>query len=95
MAEKQTKNGKPFCEYIIGSGNAKPLKEFILEMVHGCGSSQKPIFGDIPFVGVNLPLHVYDTSDTKEDTGFEASISFKEGTTISLVSTSEPGTSRA
>ena len=28
-----TKNGKPFCEYVIGSGDAKPLKQFILEMI--------------------------------------------------------------
>lgn len=78
------KNGKPFCEYIIGSGNAKPLKEFILEMVHGCGAFQEPIFGDIPFTGVNLPLNIYDTSKTKEDTGFEASISFSDGTKMTM-----------
>lgn len=32
------KNGKPFREYMIGSGDAKPLKQFILEMVDSCGS---------------------------------------------------------
>ena len=79
-----SKNGKPFCEYIIGSGNAKPLKEFIIEMVHGCGATQEPIFGDIPFTGVNLPLSIYDTSTTKEDPGFVASISFGDGTKITM-----------
>ena len=79
-----SKKGKPFCEYIIGSGNAKPLKEFILEMVNGCAASQVPIFGDIPFTGINLPLSVYDTSTTKEDTDFEASISFEEGTKMTM-----------
>ena len=79
-----SKKGKPFCEYIIGSGNAKPLKEFILEMVNGCAASQVPIFGDIPFTGINLPLSVYDTSTTKEDTEFEASISFEEGTKMTM-----------
>lgn len=79
-----SKKGKPFCEYIIGSGNAKPLKEFILEMVHGCGATHEPIFGDIPFTGVNLPLSIYDTSNTKNDTGFEASISFGDGTKMTM-----------
>ena len=27
-----TQKEKPFCEYIIGSGHARPLKEFMLEM---------------------------------------------------------------
>lgn len=79
-----SKKGKPFCEYIIGSGNAKPLKEFIIEMVNGCAASQVPIFGDIPFTGINLPISVYDTSTTKEDTDFEASISFEEGTRMTM-----------
>lgn len=79
-----SQNGKPFCEYIIGSGNARPLKEFILDMVKGCQAKQEPTFGDIPFTGVNLPLMVYDTSATKEDTGFEASVSFGEGTKMTM-----------
>lgn len=79
-----SKNGKPFCEYIIGSGNAKPLKEFILEMIIGCEAQQKPIFGDVPFTGVNLPLSVYDTAVTKKDTGFEASIPFGIGTKMTM-----------
>lgn len=79
-----SKNGKSFCEYIIGSGNAKPLKEFIFEMVEGCEAKQKPLFGDIPFTGVNLPLSVYDTIPTKKDTGFEASIPFGEGSLMTM-----------
>ena len=79
-----SKNGKPFCEYIIGSGDAKPLKEFILEMVEGCGAIQEPIFGDIPFTGVNLPLSVYDTTATMEDTGFKAAIPFGKGAKITM-----------
>ena len=30
---KVSLKGKPFCEYMIGSGDAKPLREFIIEMV--------------------------------------------------------------
>ncbi len=38
------KSGKPFCEYMIGSGNAKPLKEFIVEMVSECSDDSVPYF---------------------------------------------------
>ena len=74
------KKGKPFCEYIIGSSSARPLKEFILEMQEELAPDNIPIFGDIPFTGTNMPLSVFDTSNTEEDCGFKAQISFAEGT---------------
>ena len=76
VAEK----GKPFCEYMIGSGNARPLKEFILEMVAACGPDSKPLFGDVPFTGTNMPLHTFDIKYMKEDCGFAPEVSFAEGT---------------
>lgn len=41
-------HGKPNKEYTIGSGNARPLKEFILEMQQTLAPEAKPIFGDVP-----------------------------------------------
>lgn len=73
------KNGKPFNEYLIGSSNAKPLKEFLLEMKAAIAPDLDFIFGDIPFTGINLPLEKYDCSKTETDTGFKAEISFGEG----------------
>ena len=61
------KNGKPFREYMIGSGDAKPLKQFILEMVDSCGSRCIPHFGDVPFSGTNMPLSTFDISEIKAD----------------------------
>ena len=78
------KNGKPFCEYMIGSGDAKPLKQFILEMVESCGPDSTLIFGDVPFTGTNMPLSVFNISDIKEDCGFEPEVSFGEGTKITM-----------
>lgn len=72
-------NGKPFCEYLIGSSNAKPLKEFLLEMKEAIAPDLDFIFGDIPFTGVNQPLEEFDCSKTEADTGFRAEISFGEG----------------
>ncbi len=71
--------GKPFCEYLIGSSNAKPLKEFLLEMKAAIAPDLDFIFGDIPFTGVNQPLEEFDCSKTEADTGFKAEISFGEG----------------
>lgn len=73
------KNGKPFHSYLIGSGNAKPLKEFLLEMKESIAKDIDFIFGDVPFTGVNLDLSIFDTKKTEKDTGFKAEISFAEG----------------
>ena len=71
--------GKPFCEYLIGSSQAKPLKEFLLEMKEAIAPDLDFVFGDIPFTGVNLSLEDFSCSKTEEDTGFKAEISFSEG----------------
>lgn len=71
--------GKAFCEYLIGSSQARPLKEFLLEMKAAIAPDIDFIFGDIPFTGVNQPLEEFDCSKTEADTGFKAEISFTEG----------------
>lgn len=78
------KNGKPFCEYMIGSGRARPLKEFILEMQQTLAPAATPVFGDIPFTGTNMPLSTFDVSETEKDTGFKAEIGFAEGTRMTM-----------
>ena len=72
-------NGKPFHEYLIGSSNARPLKEFLLEMQAAIAPDLPFQFGDIPFTGIDLPLSKFDCSQTEADTGFRAEISFAEG----------------
>lgn len=72
-------NGKPFCHYLIGSSNAKPLREFILEMKEALAPDKEFVFGDVPFTGVNMPLEEFDCSLTEKDTGFKAEIPFGEG----------------
>lgn len=79
------KNGKPHYKYMIGSGEAKPLKTFILEMLNACAPEVIPTFGDVPFTGTNLPLSIYDVSLTEHDTGFRAKTSFAEGTKRTLL----------
>ena len=69
---------------MIGSGNARPLKEFIIEMVDTNAREQSPIFGDIPFTGTNIPLGTFDSTAAETDCGFKAEISFAEGTKKTL-----------
>lgn len=76
VAEK----GKPFCEYMIGSGNARPLKEFIMEMVDACAPNANLLFGDIPYTGTNMPLDVFAIDAIRDNCEFEPEVSFAEGT---------------
>lgn len=73
------KNGRAFHSYLIGSGSAKPLKEFLLEMKEAVAKDVDFIFGDVPFTGINLDLSVFDTKKTESHTGFKAEIPFAEG----------------
>jgi len=72
-------SGKANCEYLIGSSNARPLREFIQEMQQSLAPDAELQFGDIPFAGINMSLEEFDTSFTERDTGFRAEISFAEG----------------
>ena len=72
-------NGKPFYHYLIGSSDAKPLKEFLLKIKSTVAPHKEFLFGDVPFTGVNLPLECFDCSATEKDTGFRSEIPFEEG----------------
>lgn len=78
------KYGKPNKEYTIGSGNARPLKEFIVEMQQALAPEAELVFGDVPFTGVNMPLEAFDTADIEADCHFKPSISFSEGTKLTM-----------
>ncbi len=69
---------------MIGSSNARPLREFILEMQQALAPDAVPIFGDVPFTGTNMSLNVFDSSKTEKDCGFRAEISFAEGTRLTM-----------
>lgn len=72
-------HGKEFNEYLIGSSNARPLKEFLLEMQKIVSPNKEFIFGSVPYTGVSLPLEKFDYKKTERDTGFKAKINFDEG----------------
>lgn len=72
--------GQGYTTYVIGSGSAKPLKEFLLEMKEQIAPELDFVFGDVPFTGVNLSLDCFDIAALVRDTGFRPSVSFGEGT---------------
>lgn len=78
------KDGVPFKEYLIGSGNARPLKEFIIEMQQALAPDNKPLFGDVPFTGTNMPLSAFDTTDIEQDCAFKSEVSFADGTRMTM-----------
>ncbi len=79
-----TTKGRPFSEYMIGSGNARPLKEFIIEMKENLAKDATLCFGDIPFTGTDMPLEVFSIKRLKEDCGFIPETDFATGTAITM-----------
>ncbi len=71
-------SGRPLREYAIGSGNARPLREFIEELCE-VTQAQPPRFGAIKSGGINLPLSEFDIGKLTFDTGFLPKVTFKEG----------------
>lgn len=69
--------GKNNAEYMIGSGEPAPLKEFLDTMVSLCGGA-KADYGKIP-AGTSLPFTLFSPSDLKKDTGWKPTVTFEEG----------------
>ncbi len=75
VAEK----GKAFNRYYIGSGEPKPLREFLLEMRDIVDPESELGLGDIPFKGVDISYDQFDLKKVQRDTGYINHVSFSEG----------------
>jgi nucleoside-diphosphate-sugar epimerase len=82
IAEKGIENET----YVIGSGKAKPLKEFLLALRDIVNPNSELGFGESPFNGIYLPKEAYDISVLQRDTGFEVQIPFEEGIKRTILS---------
>lgn len=71
--------GKNFKTYMISSGNAQPLKQYIVRIKDLLAPHAELNFGDIPFTGVNLPISVFSNQQLVDDTGFSCDVSFEDG----------------
>ena len=80
IAEK----GVDGANYVIGSGDAKPLKEFLKVVGQIAnrlnGNTEVPLgFGQITSNVVSLPKSVFDIEKLQNDTGFAPRVSFADG----------------
>ena len=65
--------------YVIGSGGAKPLKEFLTELRDIVNPNAELGFGEMEFNGIYLDKQDYDISELTNDTGFAPLLTFAEG----------------
>lgn len=73
------KKGKDGAIYPLGSGNVRPLREYI-EMLRDCIDPSLPLgLGKVPFGSGQVMFLGADISTLKSDLGFEPSYDFKEG----------------
>ncbi len=71
--------GKANCSYYIGSGKARPLKEYVKIIYEIVAPDYPPDFGKVKYSGISLPLEKYDCNAIREATGYIPSVDFKDG----------------
>lgn len=70
--------GKDNTEYVIGSGEVKPLKDWLLVCKNVLNSKGELLFGEKK-QGYFLPAECFDTYNLFHDTGYVPQVTFEEG----------------
>lgn len=73
------KSGKPNCSYYIGSGSARPLKEYITAIRDAIDPEIPLYLGEIPFNGTPLPIEKFSVAEISADTGYAPEVDFADG----------------
>ena len=76
LAAKNGKNGVVYC---VGSGAARPLKEYIETMRDIVSPGTEIGFGEVPYAEKQVMYLCADIEPLKRDTGFEPKVSFEDG----------------
>lgn len=72
-------HGRDGGVYCLGSGNARPLREYI-ELIRDAAAPEAELgFGEIPYAERQVMYLCADISELERDTGFVPSVSFEEG----------------
>lgn len=71
--------GSAFGNYLIGSGQPKPLREFVKEMVSKLAPDREPLFGSVPYTGAQMSEEDFCIEKLVNDTEFNPAVSFEEG----------------
>ena len=74
-----SKKGKAFDRYYIGSGEPKPLRDFLMKMRDIVNPTAEIGLGDIPFNGKDISYEQFDLKKVERDTGYKNKISFEQG----------------
>lgn len=74
-----SEKGKAFNRYYIGSGNPKPLRDYLIEMKNIVDPDAEIGLGDLPFKGINISYNQFDLKKVEKDTGYLNKISFSKG----------------
>lgn len=76
--------GKCNTSYYLGSGKARPLREYI-KIIRDTIDPNIPLyFGEVPFNGKTLSADEYSSEKLKRDTRFEAEVSFEKGISMTI-----------
>ena len=71
--------GKDGAVYVLGSGNARPLSEYILELFRQAAPQISPVLGEVPYAERQVMHLCADVSELEKDTGWQPTTSFAEG----------------
>ena len=74
-----SENGKAYNRYYIGSGEPKPLREFLIEMRDVVAPDVELGLGDLDFKGIDISYDQFDLKKVEKDTGYKNQIPFKQG----------------
>ncbi len=72
-------SGVEYRTYVIGSGGAKPLKEFLTELRDIVNPDAELGFGEMEFNGIYLDQDDYSIEQLSKDTGFLPKLTFAQG----------------
>ena len=78
------KNGKHGKTYPIGSGHARPLREYCEILCEHLGNDVDVVFGDIPYKKNGIMHLEADIEEIRKDTGWELKWSFEEGIDLTI-----------
>lgn len=73
------KNGRDGVNYTIGSGNARPLKEYLTILCEKLGNLHEAEFGKIPYRESEIMHLEADITELVRDTGWYPKVEFEDG----------------
>lgn len=74
--------GQASATYYLGSGEPRPLKDFLLRMAEVTGTKSELNFGTSATAGVSLPAESFSIEVLTQDTSYVPSTTFDEGVVL-------------